>query len=208
MRTTETFVKVWDPLVRFGHWILVVAFFTAYFTEDEFLAQHVWAGYIAFAVLCVRLVWGFIGTEHARFSDFVRSPANIVRYIKGLKSHRSGRYLGHNPAGGAMILALLLGVAGTAFSGMMVHAYENHAGPLAAWVGDEGGKAAASHRKHRDDDEGAEHFWEETHEVLANLTLLLVGLHVAGGLMSSVLYRENLIKAMFTGKKPAMTVER
>ena len=74
MRISENSIKVWDPIVRIGHWTLVIAFFTAYFTEDDFLTLHVWAGYVIGVVVSFRLIWGFVGGQHARFKDVVRSP--------------------------------------------------------------------------------------------------------------------------------------
>jgi cytochrome b len=214
MNSIESTRKVWDPIVRIGHWSLVIAFFTAYFTEDDFLIQHVWAGYVVGAILCLRLLWGFVGTKHARFSDFVRSPAITLQYIRDLMTNRAKRFLGHNPAGGAMVVALLIGIAGTVSSGLMLYAIEEDAGPLAGWVADSSAasgvpilisRALADDDRHDDEDEHAddalEEFWEETHEFLANLTLFLVGLHIAGVLFSSYAHKENLIKAMFTGRK-------
>jgi cytochrome b len=166
----------------------VITFFTAYFTEDEFLTAHVWAGYVIGAVVCFRLVWGFAGPPHARFTDFVRSPAVTFRYLADLARHQGSRYLGHNPAGGAMIVVLLISLAGTVFSGVMLYGLEDGAGPLAGWLVENAEK---------------EEMWEEIHEVLANLTLLLVGVHVAGVLFSTYVHRENLVKAMFTGRKRA-----
>jgi cytochrome b len=179
-------IKVWDPVVRIGHWTLVAAFFTAYFTEDEFLTAHVWAGYVIAVVVSFRLIWGFVGSQHSRFADFVRSPATTIRYLVDMVHHRSRRYLGHNPAGAAMILALFVFLAITVTSGMALYGVEDGAGPLAAWV-------SAS--------EEQEELWEEIHEVFANLTLLLVGLHIAGMLFSSHVHGENLVKAMMTGRK-------
>lgn len=83
MNRDAQMVAVWDPIVRLGHWILAAAFFTAYFTEDDFLAQHVWAGYVVGAILCIRLVWGFVGIKHARF----RGACHILnrnRVLSGL----------------------------------------------------------------------------------------------------------------------------
>lgn len=199
MGNESKWVSIWDPVVRLGHWLLVIAFFTAYLTEDDFLTQHVWAGYLVGGIVAFRLVWGFVGTRYARFGEFVRSPAKVVRYVRDMRSRRARRYLGHNPAGGAMILALLVSISGTVYSGLMVHAYENHAGPLAGLVAD-GAAVNATHRE-RHADEDAEDFWEEAHEVLANLTLLLIALHIMGVLVSSYLHRENLVRAMVTGKK-------
>lgn len=188
MGIAENSIKVWDPVVRIGHWTLVTAFFTAYLTEDEFLTPHVWAGYVIGVVICIRLIWGFVGTRYARFTDFVRSPLVTFRYLADLARNRSRRYIGHNPAGAAMILALLIFLGGTVFSGVVLYGMEEGAGPLAAWVTENADR---------------EELWEEIHEVFSNLTLLLVGLHIAGVLFSVYVHRENLIKAMMTGRKRA-----
>lgn len=188
MKIADNSIKVWDPVVRIGHWSLVAAFFTAYLTGDQYLTPHVWAGYVIGIVVCFRLIWGFVGTAHARFSDFVRSPSEIFQYLADLVHHRSRPHIGHNPAGGAIIVALLVLLIGTVTSGVVLYGMEEGAGPLAAWV------IGIAHQ---------EEVWEEVHEVLANLTLLLVGLHVAGMLFSSVAYGENLIRSMITGRKRA-----
>ncbi len=216
MKNSNSMTRVWDPIVRLGHWSLVVAFFTAYFTEDDFLTQHVYAGYVAGAIVCVRLLWGFVGTKHARFSDFVCSPVVTMCYIRDILTNRAKRFIGHNPAGGAMIVALLVGVAGAATSGLMLYAIEEGKGPISGWVAETSASAGVPilvakayaddddekrHGKNEGDNEAREEFWEETHEIFANLTLLLVGLHVAGVLFSSYAHGENLIKSMFTGWK-------
>lgn len=179
--------RVWDPVVRVGHWTLVFTFVLAYVTEGE-APVHMWAGYLLAAVVLFRLLWGFIGTAHARFSDFLYSPARILVYLKSLLGGRPEHYRGHNPAGGVMILLLLLSLALTAGSGMALFAVEDHAGPLAVLL-------TAS--------ESAEDTWEELHELFVNLTLVLVIVHVLGAVVSSYLHRENLVKAMVTGRKAA-----
>jgi cytochrome b len=212
--TPNDTIRVWDPIVRIGHWTLVIAFFTAYLTEDDFLTQHVWAGYVVGIVVCVRLLWGVVGTKHARFVDFVKSPALTLRYIVDLATNRAKRYIGHNPAAGAMVIALLISLSATVISGLMVYAIEENAGPLASLVADYSaprplptltGVANADADEYEDDDEREDsasgEFWEEFHEIFANLTLLLVGLHIAGVLYSSYLHKENLIRGMITGRK-------
>lgn len=197
MNKTSEYVYVWDPVMRIGHWLLVIGFFAAYFTEDDFLTQHVWAGYLVGAVVLFRIFWGFVGPKHARFSDFVASPARVATYVRNLLHNGSQRFLGHNPLGGVMILALLASLALTTGSGLMVYAYEENAGPLSGWSSamlDETGSEAF---------EAAEEFWESLHEFLANFTLFLVLLHIGGVAFSSIKDRENLIKAMFTGRKRA-----
>lgn len=214
MKTSESTVRIWDPVVRIGHWTLVLAFFTAYFTEDDFLTQHVWAGYVVGAVVTLRIIWGFVGSRHARFSDFVRSPSTVLSYMRDLVGHRSQRYLGHNPAGGAMIILLLISLSATVYSGLVLYALEEDAGPLAAWVADSNeampmpaqsasAKADEGDGRGNMDDEAREEYWEELHEFFANLTLLLVVFHVLGVIYSSRIHKENLAKAMVTGRKRA-----
>ncbi|HNP37113.1 MAG TPA: cytochrome b/b6 domain-containing protein [Woeseiaceae bacterium] len=208
MKTTHDMTTIWDPIVRIGHWTLVIAFFTAYFTEDDFLAQHVWAGYVVGTVIAIRVIWGLVGTKHARFSDFVRSPAVILRYVGDLKASRAERFVGHNPAGGAMVIALLVCITITVTSGLVLYAIEEDAGPLAGWVADSTASSTglvliANARADEDGraNDDREEFWEEVHEIFANLALFLVVLHIAGVLFSSFVHKENLVKAMITGRK-------
>ena len=207
-------VRVWDLFVRVSHWVIVVGFFVAYFTEDEALTIHAWAGYTVGVFVALRIVWGFIGTRHARFSDFLFGPGKVLGYLSDLARMRGKRYLGHSPAGGAMVLLLLAGLAATVWSGLEVYAAEEGKGPLAAWRGETIASAPAVRADDHNDDEanengdedeheGAESPWEEVHEVLANFVLALAILHVIGVIWSSVAHRENLVRAMFTGMKRA-----
>lgn len=186
-------IKVWDPLVRIFHWSLVVTFFIAYLSGDEWESLHVTAGYIVAGLVAFRLVWGLIGTRHARFTDFVFSPATVITYLKELAAHRARRYLGHNPAGGWMVVALLASLALTTLTGMMAHGTFTVALNVVS-------PAMAHDDEGEEGDEGEEIF-EELHEFFANFTLLLVAVHVAGVLVSSLLHRENLVRAMITGRK-------
>ncbi|MBI5040499.1 MAG: cytochrome b/b6 domain-containing protein [Gammaproteobacteria bacterium] len=190
-KSTAREVKVWDPLVRVFHWTLVIGFFTAYFTEgeDETLLLHTWAGYTVAGLVLVRLLWGFIGTRHARFSDFVFRWAVVKDYLIGVLKLKPQRYLGHNPAGGAMIVLLLISLTLTVFFGMGLYAVDENAGPLAGWLGGLG--------------ETWEDVFKEVHEFFANFTLFLVITHVAGVIVESLLHRENLVRAMVTGRKRA-----
>jgi cytochrome b len=183
-RKSRRTVIVWDPLVRIFHWSLAAFFFTAYLTEDDLLSVHVYAGYAVAGLVAFRIVWGIIGTRHARFSDFVTGPGDVMRYLGRLFTGRPRHYIGHNPAGAAMVIFLLISLAATTFTGMVVLASEG-GGPLAGTM-----FATLS-----------EESFEEVHEFLANFTLFLVALHVAGVLVSSFLHRENLVRAMISGRK-------
>jgi cytochrome b len=177
-------IKVWDPLVRIFHWSLVLLFATSYLSAEEWDSLHIYAGYSIAGLIIFRLLWGIIGTRYARFTEFVKSPSHVKIYLKDLIHGRARRYIGHNPAGAAMILALLGMLSATIFSGLILLATDGQ-GPLGssffnAW---------------------SEDLVEEIHEFFANGTLLLIGLHVAGVIVSSVLHKENLIRAMWTGRK-------
>ena len=177
-------IYVWDLFVRVFHWTLVVAFTVAYLTEDDMLNVHVWAGYAVGALVVTRVIWGFIGPEHARFSDFVYTPGETLRYLRDLVLFRAERHLGHSPGGGAMVIILLVLLAATVATGLVVYGGEQQAGPLAGMFT-------------RD---FAESF-EEVHEFIANITLALVLAHIAAVVLASFVFRENLIGAMVTGYK-------
>jgi cytochrome b len=197
-------VKVWDIAVRVFHWSLVILFTLAYLTGEEEGALHNNAGYIVLGLLAFRLLWGFVGTRYARFSDFIYGPGTTIAYARSLLASNPVRYLGHNPLGGWMIVALLLSIFVTCWSGIEYIGSKGQ-GPLAGnthiltgiAVADEGNK-----KEHAD--EGDE-FWEEVHEIFANLSVLLVVIHIAGVVASSRMHHENLAKSMITGYKDKLS---
>ena len=189
MQTTE--IKVWDPLVRVGHWLLATVVIIAWFV-DEPLWLHTWLGYIAIALVLVRIVWGFVGPDYARFASFVRGPRVTFSYFAELIRFSSKRYLGHSPAGAVMIIALLVMVAVTAVTGMASLAATRGEGPLA-------GVITKVERSNPMEDQ--ELLIEEVHETAANVTMVLVLLHFAGVALASFAHRENLVAAMITGLK-------
>ncbi|WP_018719266.1 cytochrome b/b6 domain-containing protein [Arhodomonas aquaeolei] len=202
-------VRVWDPLVRLFHWSLVVAFTVAYLSSEEESALHVYSGYVVLGLIVVRLIWGVVGSRHARFRDFVRPPGEVFAYLRGLASGQPRHYLGHNPAGGWMVIALLVSLFVVTLSGVVLDFAEGGGAMAAAGSGvaviataraDEGEYGEYGEGGERG--EGGEEFWEEVHEASANVTLFLVFLHIAGVIVSSLLHRENLVRAMVTGRKP------
>jgi cytochrome b len=207
--TAET-VPVWDIAVRLFHWSLVTTFFVAFFTEDEQLLLHVWAGYTVGGLIAFRVVWGLVGTRHARFTDFIYGPGKAMRYLRNMLQFRAKRYLGHSPAGGIMIIALLLVLSATVWSGLELYAVEKNAGPLAGTERTVVHTAqTASPLLHLIDDRekdehsegGGESLWEEAHELLADLAMFLVVLHVLGVALASLAHGENLVRSMVTGRK-------
>jgi cytochrome b len=171
--TTRT-IRVWDAFVRVFHWCLVISFVTAWWAGDDHETLHLVAGYAVAALVAMRVVWGVVGTGYARFAQFVRRPSTVLRYLADIATGREVRYLGHNPAGGAMIVTLLVVVAAICITGwLLTDLY---------W----GSKAL-----------------EEAHEVLTNVALGLVGLHVLSVVVASLRHGENLAVAMVTGRKRA-----
>ena len=166
-------VLIWDLPVRIGHWLLVGAFALAWITGDseEWRLVHAFAGGTVVGVVLFRLLWGFVGTRHARFASFVRGPQAVFDYVRGLLRGAESNYAGHNAAGGWAIVALLgLGLS-TGAGGWLV--YQDLGGE---WL-------------------------EEAHEALASGMLAVAVVHVAGVVVSSLAHRENLVRTMMTGFK-------
>src|SRR5450755_2233991 len=122
-------VRVWDPLIRVVHWLLAAVVLIDWAT-DEPRWMHAWLGYLSGALIILRIVWGFAGPENARFVSFVCGPRAVFDYLAGLIRFSSKRYLGHSPAGGAMIVALLIMIAATVVTGMANLAADQGTGPL------------------------------------------------------------------------------
>ncbi|HKI60996.1 MAG TPA: cytochrome b/b6 domain-containing protein [Mariprofundaceae bacterium] len=202
MNDTST-IKVWDIGIRLFHWALVAFFAIAYITgEIETETLHAWAGYTIMGLLTFRIVWGLIGTRHARFSDFIYSPAEIIAYLKSLLTRHPKHYLGHNPAGGAMVVLLLLSLMSISWTGLKAYEAEGK-GPLAASSISLSIPTAQADDwgEHEDHGNKGDEFWEEAHEASVNFMLLLIVLHLGGVAASSLLHRENLVRAMITGNK-------
>jgi cytochrome b len=173
--TIAPLVRVWDPFVRIFHWSLVGLFVLAFATGDETEWLHLTAGYAIAGLILLRIIWGFVGPRHARFGDFVRTPREVTAYVHTAIRLRTPRYLGHNPAGGVMIIALLTMLIGISATGFMM---TTDAFWGAQWV-------------------------EDLHKGLVYATLGLIALHVAGVVFASIEHGENLVKAMVTGRKRA-----
>lgn len=115
--TTLEKIHVWDRFVRAFHWALVICILLNFFVLEEGETPHRWLGYLATALVCARIVWGFVGSRYARFSDFFPTPAKIVRHVQNVRSGTHDDYPGHNPVAALMIFALMglvlaLGVTG------------------------------------------------------------------------------------------------
>lgn len=208
-------VQVWDPFVRIAHWLLVVLFAASYLSEGEPEWLHTWSGYIIAGLVVLRILWGFVGSKYARFSDFVTGPFKALGYLVGMIRGTSPRYLGHSPAGGMMTVALLLALLVTTGTGMVQLAADDGRGPLAGIVARSAeqpavaGTTTGSSLAESEDDEGNERgeggeggeFGGEIHELAANLTLALVILHILGVAVASYAHKENLPRSMVTGRK-------
>lgn len=189
-------ILVWDPYVRVSHWLLASAVLIDWVT-DEPRWLHVWLGYLAATLVVLRVIWGFIGPENARFASFLRGPRLVLNYLAGLVRFSSPRYLGHSPAGGAMIIALLVMVTATTATGMVNLAQDQGEGPFASFI------AKVERPPKIPGQKRPQLFIKEVHETLANITLFLVIFHVCGVALASFAHNENLVRAMITGRKRA-----
>lgn len=166
-------ILVWDVPTRVFHWLLVASVAGAWATAESeaWHFAHVTLGYTAFALLAFRLLWGLVGTRHARFASFVRGPREVTAYVASMVQGQPQPHTGHNPAGGWAIVGLIALGLFAAATGWAAEA-------------DLGG-----------------HAMEEVHEAVTTLLLSLAGLHVLGVVFGSLVHRENLVRAMWSGRK-------
>jgi len=165
-------IRVWDPLVRLLHWTLVVCVLSNLLNESG-ETVHRWLGYTACAVVLVRIVWGFVGTAHARFADWFPTPSRLFPYLKALLRNQAPRHIGHNPAGAVMMLALMALVLSLGATGYLM--------TTDAFFGED--------------------WLEELHEGLANTLIAAVVVHIGAALLDSWKHRENLVASMLHGRK-------
>lgn len=168
-----TAVRVWDRFVRVFHWSLVACVLLNFFVLEEGELPHQVAGYLASGLVAARIVWGFIGSRHARFSSFFPTPSRLRQHLNELRSGRPAFHPGHNPLGALMMLALMAAVLALGATGWLQ--------TTDLFWGDDA--------------------MEELHEALANGLMALAGLHAAAALVMGRLERVGLVRAMVTGVK-------
>ena len=166
-------IKVWDRFVRVFHWSIVALFALAFVTADEIDTLHQIAGYAILALVLARIIWGFIGSPHARFSSFLRRPAEVTAFLRATARFSAPRHVGHNPAGGLMVAVLIGMLLTITITGVLqtLPAFDSW-----GWL-------------------------EDLHKAAVFATLGLIALHLLGVLTASLEHGENLVRAMFTGAK-------
>lgn len=167
-------IRVWDLGVRIFHWSLVGIFTLSYVLADQ-RSLHLKLGYVALVLIALRLIWGFVGSKHAQFKNFVAGPVTTFKFFTAMMARKEKRYLGHNPAGAAMIVALLLTIVSIGISGYLIST-DMFFG--VEWV-------------------------EIAHKTLVKFCFLLIVGHLSGVIYASYRHRENLVKSMITGLKEA-----
>jgi cytochrome b len=166
-------ILVWDVPTRVFHWLLVLSFGGAFLTaeSERYRDIHVVLGYTLLGLIAFRLLWGFFGTRYAQFRSFLFKPAELVAYLVSLVKGNPVHYVGHNPAGSVAIWLLLALGISSGLAGVLL--FQDIGGDML----------------------------EELHELLSYAMLTVVAVHVAGVVVSSVMHRENLVRAMITGIK-------
>ena len=181
-------IRVWDLFVRTFHWSLVICFVVAYLSGEFSIMQlHLVIGYAITALIFSRVLWGFVGSPYARFKQFVYGPKPVAAYIFSIVKNKPDHFIGHNPAGGAMVVALLILLSFLVLTGFITLALIDFEGPLVDVL------------INVSDDRS--YWFQNMHHLLVDGTLILVLLHILGVLAASKQHNENLIKSMFTGYK-------
>ncbi|HOY24804.1 MAG TPA: cytochrome b/b6 domain-containing protein [Cellvibrio sp.] len=186
-------IKVWDLPVRIFHWALVVLFITAYITNSlgsDYFIYHLWSGYTLIILVSFRIVWGLVGTYHARFNHFVKNPVATAKYALSVFKKKDTHYLGHNPLGAVMVVILLVATLVQAITGLFTNDEIFNVGPLYAYISDELSLQLTS-----------------LHRQLFYWILGAIALHILAVIFHVVLKRDNIVRAMFTGKKNLPTSE-
>lgn len=186
--------QVWDLPVRLFHWTLVAGVLASYVTSrlgPEYFRLHLAAGYLVTVLVAFRLLWGLFGTRHARFTSFVRGPRAVWQYSASLLRGRPARHAGHNPLGALMVLALLAALFVQAASGLFSNDEIFNTGPLYAWVSEAFSLQLTA-----------------VHKLLFNWIAAAILIHVLAILVHRLLTKENLARAMWSGRKPAHAVSR
>lgn len=200
--TVQGQLRVWDAFVRISHWTMVLLFASAFLT-GEFRSNeiHIWLGYGVGALLLARLIWGVMGSPYARIRTWLFSPAETLEYLTDSVKGHPRDYLGHNPLGALMVIALVVMISAMVTSGLLIAGAIEFEGPLVDIT--------------RTMSDARAYALRSLHEILAVFTLFLISLHVLGAIVASIQHHENLIKAMFTGYKkyppssaPAPSAER
>jgi cytochrome b len=184
--------KVWDWPVRLFHWLLVLSVLGAYVTHRlgiEYFKYHLWCGYATIVLVVFRIIWGVVGTRHARFRHFVRSPSVTFRYGLELLRGVHAPYAGHNPLGALMVLALLASLLVQAVTGLVANDEIFNTGPLYGYVDPQRSLELTS-----------------LHRQLFYWIVAFIALHVLAVLIHLVFKKENLVHALLTGRKPATHV--
>ncbi len=179
---------IWDLPIRLFHWVLAGSFALAWLTaeSDAWLAVHVFCGYLMLGLVAFRLLWGVVGSHFARFASFWFSPKQALRYLKEVASGQAARHVGHNPTGSWAIYILLTLTLVVSASGWITLGADEQQGLAAGWF-------SFSQAK----------LFKEAHEIVATLNLVVVGGHITGVVVESLMHKENLARSMVTGLKMA-----
>lgn len=173
--TAQPTIKVWDPIVRLFHWTVVAACVLNLFVLEEGRYWHRVTGYVVAGAIAVRVIWGFVGTRYALFSDFLPTPEKIRAQLRDMMNGSEQRHIGHNPLASTMMLCLMALLAATAMTGWM--------STLDTFWG--------------------EKWLEQLHGILANSIMVLAFVHAGAAVVESLRHRENLVWSMVTGRKKA-----
>ncbi len=193
------YLKVWDPIVRIGHWLIVLGFAALYFPSDKF-PLHAFAGYLIMGYMTFRIVWGFVGPRAVRFKTFLVGPSKTIRYGIDSMLGAARHTISHNPLGAWMVVWLILSMLTTGILGLMLYSAGQELGPLgnqvpAEWEGEFFSATILGHSLSLG--------LKDLHHWTGNIAASLVTLHLVGNLWTTALHRSNPVIGMITGVKDA-----